>query len=172
MVGDIQMEIPKIVKSQRHRKFDLYDNRIISTIVYEYMFNGLSHRELDDKVLHIDNSYSRGHQSMGILHYLGLKNEFKGIFEGISVERAIEELERNNSTYQEIIDMLYSLQYVGSIIYSWNILNPVIAVKHTDKSAFDYNGTGIPFAITPFFQVDNLELGNRQDTMRWNIKLI
>ena len=158
------MEIPDIVKSERHREFDLYDEKIISTIVYEYLFNGLSHRELDDKVLQIHNSYSHGYQSMGILHCLGLRNEFKGIFDGINVEQAVEELERhNNSTYEELIDMLYPLQYVGSTVYSWNINNPITAIKTTDKSAFDYNGTGIPFAITPFFQVDNLELGNRRD---------
>ena len=42
---------------------------------------------------------------------------------------------------------------------SWTIVNDFTAVKHCDKSFFDYNGSGVPKGICWFFEAQNLELG-------------
>lgn len=42
---------------------------------------------------------------------------------------------------------------------SWDILDNNTAVKHCDKSFFDYNGSGVPKAICWFFGAENLDLG-------------
>ena len=83
------MDIPKINKSDRKREYELYSYEQRANIVYSYLFQGLSHRKLDSEILGLDSDYSKGYQSMGTLHYMGLRNDFKGIFEGIKLEDAI-----------------------------------------------------------------------------------
>lgn len=44
---------------------------------------------------------------MGILHYLGLVNNFKAIFDDLSINEAIHELESSaNDDYSQIIEIL------------------------------------------------------------------
>ena len=42
---------------------------------------------------------------------------------------------------------------------SWTIVDDNTAIKHCDKSFFDYNGSGVPKGICWFFGADQLELG-------------
>jgi MoxR-like ATPase len=42
---------------------------------------------------------------------------------------------------------------------SWEILDDNTAIKHCDKSFFDYRGSGIPKNICWFFDAENMELG-------------
>lgn len=42
---------------------------------------------------------------------------------------------------------------------SWTIVDDNTAIKHCDKSFYDYNGSGVPKGISWFFGADNLELG-------------
>lgn len=48
---------------------------------------------------------------------------------------------------------------MGEKYYSWEMINPVVAIKWTDKSVFDYSQTGIPIKIRPFWNVQNLGRG-------------
>ena len=43
---------------------------------------------------------------MDILHYLGLKKEFKGIFEGMEVPEAIELMKNDSQDFTYIIEFL------------------------------------------------------------------
>jgi hypothetical protein len=43
--------------------------------------------------------------------------------------------------------------------YSWEIINMNVAIKLTDKSVFDYNQTGIPIEIRPFWNAEGLGMG-------------
>ena len=101
------MDIPKLQKSSRSREFFLYNDLQHALIVKQYLIDMKSHRQLDEDVLHLDGSESRGWQSMGVLHYLGLTKPFKGIFEGMNVQSAIQELRNsNNDDYSQIIKIL------------------------------------------------------------------
>ena len=40
--------------------------------------------------------------------------------------------------------------------YSWTVLSDIVAIKRLDKSAFLHHGSGIPFAIKSFFDLENL----------------
>jgi hypothetical protein len=51
------------------------------SVVDHYLFEGQSHRWLDKYILSEDPDTSRGYIAMGILHYLGLVNDHKGIIE-------------------------------------------------------------------------------------------
>lgn len=46
--------------------------------------------------------------------------------------------------------------------YSWEIINKEVAIKLTDKSVFNYNQTGIPIEIRPYWNVDELEKGEER----------
>lgn len=48
---------------------------------------------------------------------------------------------------------------MGNKFYSWEIINSDVAVKLTDKSVFEYHGTGIPIETRPFWNVENLKRG-------------
>lgn len=101
------MVIPKLVKSSRSREYEHYNENQRAAVVHAWLFEGKHHREIDKDVLHLDPEYTRGWQSMGILHYLGLKKSFQGLFKGMTPAQAITELRATgDSAYQPIIDIL------------------------------------------------------------------
>ncbi|MDR4174430.1 HNH endonuclease, partial [Bacillus nitratireducens] len=63
-------------------------------VVYEYLFNAKSHRWIDENILGLDSKESKGYQAMGILHHIGIKNDHKGIFEGINISDALSLLQK------------------------------------------------------------------------------
>ena len=77
------MQIPKLANAERRREFDDYSHEEHVKVIKAYLFDGMSHRKIDRMVLKLDDNHTRGWQSMGILHYLGIKDPFKGIFKGM-----------------------------------------------------------------------------------------
>ena len=115
------MNIPILEKSKRSREYEDYSNEQHRAVVEAYLFQGLSHRKIEKFAMKIDSDYFRGYQSMSILHHLGLGNDFKGIFKGMSVEDAIEILKKtNNQDYEDIIAILS-----GSEIYETQCKNDI-----------------------------------------------
>lgn len=158
------MKIPILKPTDRSREYNNYSQEERDKVIYNYLFSGLSHRDMDKKILKLDFDYSRGWQSMGILHHLGLKNEFKGLFTGMSEEEAIRTLsELNDSTYSEVINCITRMK--NSIVYgtydSWEIISDTVAIKTTDKSVFEHHGSGVPIEIRNFWRIDNLEQGQK-----------
>ncbi len=99
--------IPKLNKSPRSREYTKYSEIEREKVVKGWLFDGFTHRQLDKEVLHLDSDYTEGWQSMGILHYLGLKKEFRSLFEGKSIENAIAELiATGDPSYQDLIGIL------------------------------------------------------------------
>ena len=47
----MSLSFPKLKVSSRRREFDAYQPHERATVVYEYLFNGQSHRQLDANVL-------------------------------------------------------------------------------------------------------------------------
>ncbi len=47
--------------------------------------------------------------------------------------------------------------------YSWEIINDKVAIKNCDKSFFEYNQSGIPIEVRPYFEIDNLAQGEKKD---------
>jgi hypothetical protein len=86
------MAFPALKHADRDREYYTYSTDLRARVVYEYLFNRRSHRWMDENVLKLDFD-GRGFQSMGILHYLGLVNEHKGVFNGSSVNDAVKVLE-------------------------------------------------------------------------------
>ena len=98
------MNFPPLNKSDRDREFKQYTSIIHANVVYNYLFNNMSHRALDKNIIGLDSVKTKGWQSMGILHYIGLQNEHKNIFAHTNIENAIEYLLENN--YDSIVNFL------------------------------------------------------------------
>ena len=100
------MKIPQMKNSGRAREFNQYDDIKKARILYLFLFKGLTHRELDKVVLDMDPFKSKGFQSMGVLHYLGLKQDFRHIFQNIEVDQAIEILKKDHQDFSASIKLL------------------------------------------------------------------
>jgi 5-methylcytosine-specific restriction protein A len=92
------MVIPKLSPVARSREYNAYSNEQRGAVVRGWLFAGKTHRELDRDVLGLTPAESRGYQAMGILHFLGLKAAFRGIFAGMTVDAAVAAL---RSDFQE-----------------------------------------------------------------------
>jgi 5-methylcytosine-specific restriction protein A len=142
------MNIPILNPTDRSREYNNYTQVERDKVIYNYLFNGLSHRDLDRDILKLDVDYSRGWQSMGILHHIGLKSEFKGLFAGMSEDEAIKNLiALNVVTYKELIESISRTvikKFSYGIYDSWEIVSKTVAIKTTDKSVFHHHSSGIP----------------------------
>lgn len=54
------MDIPKLKKTSRAREYNTYTDTQRAAIVKQYLFDGKSHRRLDEDVLHLNSIESRG----------------------------------------------------------------------------------------------------------------
>lgn len=101
------MIVPELKITQNVRKFERHNKNKRIEVVYDYLFKGHSHRWLDEHILGQDSSYTRGWNSMAILHHLGIVDVHKGMFKEYTVEQAIDILEQqNNELFVPIIEML------------------------------------------------------------------
>jgi len=106
------MKIPKLNPSSRSREFNQYSNSEKSLICKAWLFQGIQHRELDRTILNLDPSVTKGFQSSGVLHYLGLDKEFKGIFNGSDLVEVLNLLEDDPQDFTTCIALLdYKLSF-------------------------------------------------------------
>lgn len=99
------MRLPELEVNSRDREFRHYSRDLRETIVMKYLFEGLSSRELDRTVLGLDSNKSKGYQSWAVLRHYGFGDGFKGIFSGMSVCRAMEEIP-SDGRYDVLYDIL------------------------------------------------------------------
>jgi hypothetical protein len=110
--------IPKLAQSGRSREYDARTFEEIAQIVYSWLFqNNTSHRDMDRALLDLDPGVSKGWQSMGVLHCLGLKKQFKGIFLGHSITEAIGALDKDTQDWGQIIRLLRSQDEAANETY-------------------------------------------------------
>ncbi len=98
--------IPKLQPAKRRREYNLYSDELRSQVVRGWLFSRQTHRQLDEIVLGLDGDSSRGYQSMGILHFLGLKAEFHGLFENMPENHAVELLKADPQDFGVVISFL------------------------------------------------------------------
>lgn len=114
------MEIPKLKKTARH-EVKKYTNEQKIEVVKTYLFEGKSHRQIDQDILGLDANESLGYQTMAILHHFGLVGSFKGIFSDLTLNEGIAELETSsNDNYYEVSNLLRQIT-VDSDIYEDDI---------------------------------------------------
>jgi 5-methylcytosine-specific restriction enzyme A len=126
--------IPALEPSKRTREYHIYSEGKKDSVIYEYLFNSRSHRWLDEKVLGIPSGKRTGHESMNILHFVGLRGKHKGLFKGYSMLGAIQTLEQKNSDFAVIVQ---SLTRVKNKMESSQELEEVIRVDIDSEDAED-----------------------------------
>ena len=133
--------IPKLEPSGRDREFKKYELSARSSIVKDFLFDGIGHRELDANTLGLDPKQSKGFQSMGILHYLGLKKPFSGLFYNLSVERVNELLNEDLQDFGLILEHINFLEESSEEQDIFNVYHPYYEF-HKDFNTLFYNHLG------------------------------
>lgn len=103
---DMFHDLPPLKPSGREREFNDYEDYLKAKVIFEHLVNGLKHRELDESVLRLDKDKSKGLQSMNILHYLGMRADYKGIFEGKELIEIIDILTGQGENFEESVRLL------------------------------------------------------------------
>lgn len=122
---EMKRDIPTPQPVARSREYDSCTEEERSAVLYEYLLEGNSHRWIDENVLGQNVEYSRGYKAMGVLHHLGLKNEFKGLFKGLDITDAIALLEQ-----ERIENEAYGHLYLPII---QTLQNTKVSVTETEK---------------------------------------
>ena len=98
-------DIPELDNRGRDRDCGSYSVETIDVIVCVYIFEGMSTRDMDNKILEVDPNKNHGWKSFAILHHFGLGIAFKGYFIGKTPESVIE-LMCGKDDYNEIVDCI------------------------------------------------------------------
>lgn len=106
--------LPTLKSSGRRREYDKYGLLERSRVVYGWLFEGKTHRQLDDLVLGLNQYESKGYQSMGILHFIGLRGNSRGIYQGRTRAKVADAC-RSEDEYGLLLQHLkdYKLEDVG-----------------------------------------------------------
>lgn len=128
-IDDSSLKLPPLEPSGRIREFNNYNDTLKAKVIFEHLVNGMKHRELDQLVLGLDKQKSKGYQSMGILHYLGLKADYKGIFEGKDLKEVIDILREQGIGYEESVLLLTLLDDTELI----NTLNSDLEAEEVEE---------------------------------------
>jgi 5-methylcytosine-specific restriction enzyme A len=109
------MTVPKLNPSKRHREYDSYSDELRSQVIRGWLFSNKTHRQLDEEILGLDRNISRGYQSMGILHFLGLNADFHGLFQDLTEAKSIDLLRADSQDFSPIIAFLESDESIINI---------------------------------------------------------
>jgi len=122
-----KVEIPKLEKSNRDREFNNYSEEDVAGVIYAWLFSAdLGFRDIDRIILGISDNSRLGFESMNIAHFLGLKNAFKGLFFGITIDQGVEILKQDTEDFSEVIHYLESnkaLDLAESLVIEGNPAN-------------------------------------------------
>jgi 5-methylcytosine-specific restriction protein A len=97
--------LPALKRNSRRREYDLYSMPQRKAVVEGWLFQGATNRDLDEQILGLDRDVSHGYQSMGILHFLGLRREAQGLFKSVPFRDAIE-LMRMRADWDAVVSHL------------------------------------------------------------------
>lgn len=105
MLQSVFMELPSLEPSSRDREYRLYTVQQHREAVFGWLFEGRTHRGIDADILGLDPAVTKGYQSMGILHHLGLKRQHQGLFRDLDIATALSLMDSDPS-YRELRDLI------------------------------------------------------------------
>lgn len=86
-------------KTERKREYAAYPSSVRGHVAFEWLVNPKStHRFIDYKIIGLDPIYSRGYQSMGILHFQGLVKDHHGVFHDYEFNDIITEIAKTKGS--------------------------------------------------------------------------
>lgn len=129
------MNLPKLSQSTRHREYDSYSDELRSKVIRGWLFSNKTHRELDEEILGLDSLKTKGWQSMGILHFLGLKADFHGLFQDFTEKQTIDLLKNNDQDFSTIIAFIENGEKIINLNTLINDETAEINIASKDTSA-------------------------------------
>jgi 5-methylcytosine-specific restriction enzyme A len=135
------MILPPLKPNNRAREYNYYSDELKAQVIYEHLINNKMHRWMDINVLGA-NGNTNGRNSANILYYLGMKADYRGLFEGESLTRVIEILNSKGEEYGDVVRLL-KLEAKKSRLYE-NVVSDIEAqeieegnrIEGTKKSYF------------------------------------
>lgn len=100
--------LPPLNSNGRKREFEFYSNELKAQVMYEHLINNRTHRWMDIHVLG-RNGNTKGRESANILYYIGIRANYRGIFEGKETGEVIQILEGEGADYEVVVRLLKSL---------------------------------------------------------------
>jgi 5-methylcytosine-specific restriction protein A len=100
------VNLPPLDPERRAREYNSYDLAARGRVVRAWLFDGATTRAIDEEVLDRNSSYSRGYQSMGILHHLGLKKAYQGLFSGKTIDEVVARMREEGSSFARVVEHL------------------------------------------------------------------
>ncbi len=107
------LEFPKLEHSpkDRPREFNIYSEEQRACCVYAWLVKGMDFRTIDRIYLGLTDS-SKGFQSMGICHYLGLRSQHQGFYSKYEDNEILLHLSNYISNPEYCIVYYYILDYI------------------------------------------------------------
>jgi hypothetical protein len=102
---EITSNIPKLRSSKIYQEYTNATKKEISLVVYNFLFNGFSYRELDKYIFGFNHNIQVSYNSLYIIHSLGLYDIHKNLFSNVTLKKAISEIDKNEK-YKNIFDIL------------------------------------------------------------------
>ena len=85
--------LQELDRSTRSREYNQYPAHTRGRIAFEFLTRAsFKHREIDKEILGLDPLVSRGWQSMGILHFQGLKHIHSGALKGHDFDAVVDQV--------------------------------------------------------------------------------
>ncbi len=100
--------LPRLYSSGRSREYNYYSDVVKARVIFEHLINNKTHRWLDINVLG-RNGNTNGRESANILYYLGMKADYRGIFQGKELNEVIQILGTNRELYTDVVRLLKML---------------------------------------------------------------
>ena len=96
-----------LYRKSRDREYNKYPPHIRGWIACEYLRRpNFSHRQIDYEILKLDPVVSKGWQSMGVLHYQGLRPIHNGAMSGRDFLQILQEVRALDKSESLIADLL------------------------------------------------------------------
>jgi hypothetical protein len=106
-----QRVFPPLRYSGRSREFGHYSEQQRGSVVYHWLFTHYGFREIDETCLGLNPMETKGWQSMGIAHYLGLVSAHKGFFAESTLDDALRMLLPQKSELGVLLIYCYLRDY-------------------------------------------------------------
>lgn len=98
--------LPTLQKSNRKREYDFYSEILKAKVIYEHLINNETHSWLDINVLGVKEGNSNRRNSANILYYLGMRADYRGVFQGKELSTVIQVLTDKGQDYSEVVRLL------------------------------------------------------------------
>ncbi|NLY36424.1 MAG: hypothetical protein GX046_04225 [Tissierellia bacterium] len=104
-------KIPPLRFSKRKGDWDILPESLRDSMLYAYLFDGLSLRELDEAYLLFDSDKTKGFESLRVLHFMGVTGDFRGIFKGFELVEGLRSLKKEEIIHKHLIEALQRYGY-------------------------------------------------------------